>query len=67
MEYEQKEEEKKEEEEEDDGKLTLGKCLKKFCKEEQLEEGDEWYCSKCKKHVRANGFILFTKNINNMF
>ena len=53
MEYEQKKEEKKEEEEEDDGKLTLEKCLKKFCKEEQLEEGDEWYCSKCKKHVRA--------------
>ena len=44
---------KKEGEEEDDGKMTLEKCLKKFCKEEQLEEGDEWYCSKCKKHVLA--------------
>ena len=40
-------------EEEDDGKMTLAKCLKKFTKEEQLEEGDEWYCSKCKKHVLA--------------
>ena len=48
-----KEEKKKEEEEEDDGKMTLAKCLKKFTKEEQLEEGDEWYCSKCKKHVLA--------------
>ena len=52
---EKKEEEKKETEEEevDDGKMTLAKCLKKFCKEEQLTEGDEWYCSKCKKHVLA--------------
>ncbi len=50
-----KEEPKKntEEEEEFKGKMTLEKCLKKFCKEEQLEEGDEWYCSKCKKHVLA--------------
>ena len=48
-------EEKKEktEEEEDDGRMTLAKCLKKFCKEEQLAEGDEWYCSKCKAHVLA--------------
>ena len=48
-----KEEPKKEGEEEDDGKQTLEKCLKKFIKEEQLSEGDEWYCSKCKKHVLA--------------
>ena len=55
FEYKIKKEEKKEkqEEEEDDGKMTLAKCLKKFCKEEQLQEGDEWYCSKCKKHVLA--------------
>ena len=54
LEYEiKKEEEKDKIEEEDDGKLTLEKCLKKFCKEEQLQEGDEWYCSKCKKHVLA--------------
>jgi ubiquitin carboxyl-terminal hydrolase 4/11/15 len=44
---------KKDDEEEDDGKMTLRKCIKKFCKEEQLEEGDEWYCSSCKKHVLA--------------
>ena len=50
-----KEEEKKDDEEEDllSGKMTLAKCLKKFCKEEQLTEGDEWYCPKCKKHVLA--------------
>ena len=48
-----KEEKKGDEEEEDDGRLTLEKCLKKFAKEEQLEEGDEWYCSKCKNHVLA--------------
>ena len=50
---EEEEEKKKENEEEDDGRMTLAKCLKKFCKEEQLQEGDEWYCSKCKKHVLA--------------
>ena len=33
--------------------MTLAKCLKKFCKEEQLEKGNEWYCNKCKKHVLA--------------
>ena len=55
LEYEikKKEEKKDDEEEEDDGKLTLEKCLKKFCKEEQLGEGNEWYCSKCKNHVLA--------------
>ena len=50
----EEEENKKEDEEEiDDGKMTLIKCLKKFCKEEQLQEGDEWYCPKCKEHVLA--------------
>ena len=56
LDYEKKKEtpkKKEEEEEEENGKMTLEKCLKKFCKEEQLEEGDEWYCSKCKKHVLA--------------
>ena len=49
-----KEETKKEgEEDELSGKMTLEKCLKKFCREEQLEQGDEWYCSRCKKHVLA--------------
>ena len=48
-----KEEKKPEEEDDESGKMTLEKCLKKFVKEEQLTEGDEWYCSKCKKHVLA--------------
>ena len=48
-----------EEEEKDDGVMTLAKCLKKFCKEEQLEEGEEWYCSKCKEHVLAKKKMEF--------
>jgi ubiquitin carboxyl-terminal hydrolase 4/11/15 len=52
--FKKKKEEKKEEEEDElSGKMTLEKCLKKFVKEEKLEEGDEWYCSKCKNHVLA--------------
>ena len=42
---------KTKEEDEFSGQMTLEKCLKKFIKEEKLEEGNEWYCSKCKKHV----------------
>ena len=33
--------------------MTLKECIKNFCKEEQLEEGNEWYCSSCKNHVLA--------------
>jgi len=57
-----KEEPKKEEgkeEEKDDEIMTLEKCLKKFCKEEQLGEGDEWYCPKCKEHVLAKKKMEF--------
>ena len=36
-----------------DSKITLGDCLKNFCKEEKLETGNEWYCPKCKKHTLA--------------
>ena len=39
--------------------MTLEKCLKKFCKEEQLGEGDEWYCPKCKEHVLAKKKMEF--------
>ena len=42
-----------EEEVEDDDKMTLKQCITNFCKEEQLEEGNEWYCSNCKNHVLA--------------
>ena len=34
--------EDEEEEEDDDDKMTLKECIKNFCKEEQLEEGNEW-------------------------
>ena len=34
--------------------ITLGDCLKNFCKEEKLEKGNEWYCPKCKKHTLAS-------------
>ena len=54
-----KKEEGKEEEEKDDGVMTLEKCIKKFCKEEQLGEGDEWYCPKCKDHVLAKKKMEF--------
>ena len=36
-----------------DSKITLGDCLKNFCKEEKLETGNEWYCPKCKQHTLA--------------
>ena len=31
--------------------ITLGDCIKSFCKEEKLEAGNEWYCPKCKKQT----------------
>ena len=43
-----------EENNENNGKITLKKCFDLFSKEEKLKEGDEWYCSNCKKHVLAN-------------
>ena len=43
------EEEKKEEEE--DKQTTLYDCINKFCEEEKLKEGNEWFCNKCKKLV----------------
>ena len=32
---------------------TLYNCLDQFVKPEKLAEGNEWYCSKCQKHIRA--------------
>ncbi|KAL4474713.1 hypothetical protein ABPG72_002306 [Tetrahymena utriculariae] len=29
-------------------------CIDAFVKKEQLEKGNEWYCSKCKRHVLAS-------------
>ena len=56
LEYDSKKEKakaKEDTESEDNENLTLEKCFKKFTKEELLGDGDEWYCSKCKKHVKA--------------
>ena len=33
--------------------LTLEKCFNSFSKCEKLDETNEWYCSKCKKHRRG--------------
>ena len=47
----EEEEKKSEEEEEDYLNQNLTKSLKNFCKEEQLKQGNEWYCNVCKEHV----------------
>lgn len=41
-------EEQGEEETQMKGGVTLMECIKNFTTEEQLEENEEWYCSKCK-------------------
>eukprot|EP00501_MAST-03F_sp_TOSAG23-6_P000861 GSMAST32.ASY1.ANO1.897.1 assembled CDS len=33
--------------------LNIASCFSAFAAEEQLDEQNEWYCNKCKKHVRA--------------
>lgn len=33
--------------------IDINQCLKLFTEEEQLREGEEWYCSNCKDHKRA--------------
>jgi hypothetical protein len=33
--------------------VSILDCIKNYCKKEQLEESEMWYCNKCKKHVRA--------------
>ena len=35
-------------------KITLKHCLQYFTVKEYLEEGNEWYCNKCKKRVKAS-------------
>ena len=32
--------------------IDINQCLKLFTEEEQLREGEEWYCSNCKDHKR---------------
>jgi len=33
--------------------ISVLDCIKNYCKKEQLEDSEMWYCNKCKKHVRA--------------
>lgn len=33
--------------------ITVLDCIEKFCQMEQLEESEQWYCSRCKAHVCA--------------
>lgn len=33
--------------------IDINQCLKLFTEEEQLREGEEWYCKNCKEHKRA--------------
>jgi len=41
------------EEEKKEGGISVLDCIDKFCQMEQLEESEQWYCSKCKDHVCA--------------
>ena len=36
-----------------DGAISIHHCLEQFTTGEQLDEENAWYCSTCKKHVRA--------------
>jgi hypothetical protein len=33
--------------------ITVMDCIEKYCRKEQLEETELWYCNRCKNHVRA--------------
>ena len=37
----------------DASRVTLMDCISKYSEREQLDEGEMWYCSQCKDHVRA--------------
>lgn len=39
--------------------ITLQECLEEYTKEEQLEAGNEWYCSTCQKHQLATKVVSF--------
>ncbi|CAM9233400.1 unnamed protein product [Phaeothamnion confervicola] len=38
-------------------RTTLRECLQRFAAPEQLDEGNSWYCSRCKEHRRATKTI----------
>jgi len=33
--------------------ISVLDCIENYCKKEQLEDSEMWYCNKCKTHVRA--------------
>ena len=33
--------------------ISLQQCIENYCRKEQLEESEKWYCGSCKTHVRA--------------
>eukprot|EP00591_Stephanopyxis_turris_P012985 CAMPEP_0195528164 /NCGR_PEP_ID=MMETSP0794_2-20130614/30200_1 /TAXON_ID=515487 /ORGANISM="Stephanopyxis turris, Strain CCMP 815" /LENGTH=1436 /DNA_ID=CAMNT_0040659245 /DNA_START=64 /DNA_END=4374 /DNA_ORIENTATION=- len=33
--------------------ISVLDCVEKYCKTEQLDETEMWYCNRCKNHVRA--------------
>jgi len=39
---------------EKDQDITVLDCIRQYCKIEQLEETEMWYCNKCKEHVQAS-------------
>jgi ubiquitin C-terminal hydrolase len=41
--------------------LSLSSCFESFCKEEQMAPGEEYYCGKCKLHVRGTKAMRLAK------
>lgn len=41
--------------------ITLEQCFDEYIKTELLENGNEWYCSNCKNHVKAKKQVTLWK------
>ena len=57
MEIEEEDDENDDDEESDyynNNIITLENCIQYFTEKENLEEGNEWYCNKCRKRVKAS-------------
>ena len=54
MEIEEEENDDKEKDYSNNNIITLEYCFQYFTEKENLEEGNEWYCNKCKKRVKAS-------------
>ena len=39
--------------------ITLEHCLREHTREEELDESNAWYCSRCKTHQRAKKIVKF--------